>query len=150
MGNMKSEDFTFDEYETVYGEHGRIETRKYTMTSDIEWLYDKEKWAGFKSIGIVESTREIKGEYSHEKRYYISSPSGVDIQVSITGQVLTIIMKSFYRCFVPFFPAHFLNIKIVPGFFKRGSFTNLLANFPPVFSLPFPISYTPLFCFKIH
>ena len=73
MENMKSEGFTFDEYETVNGGHGRIETRKYTMTSDITWLQDKEKWTGLKSIGMVESTREIKGECSNEKRYYISS-----------------------------------------------------------------------------
>ena len=73
MESMKSEGFTFDEYKTVDGGHGRIETRKYVMTSDIGWLQDKEKWAGLKSLGMVESTREIKGECSHEKRYYISS-----------------------------------------------------------------------------
>ena len=73
MENMKSEGFTFDEYETVNGGHGRIETRKYTMTSDIAWLQDKEKWTGLKSIGMVESIREINGECSNEKRYYISS-----------------------------------------------------------------------------
>jgi len=73
MESMKSEGFTFDEHKTVDGGHGRIETRKYVMTSDIGWLQDKEKWAGLKSLGMVESTREIKGECSHEKRYYISS-----------------------------------------------------------------------------
>ncbi len=73
MESMELEGFTFDKYETVDGGHGRIETRKYAMTSDIDWLQDKEKWAGLKSLGMVESTREIKGECSHEKRYYISS-----------------------------------------------------------------------------
>ncbi len=73
MENMKSEGFTFDEYKTVDGGHGRVETREYAMTSDIDWLQDKEKWAGLKSLGMVESTREIQGECSHEKRYYISS-----------------------------------------------------------------------------
>ena len=73
MESMKSEGFTFDEHKTVDGDHGRIETRKYVMTSDIGWLQDKESWAGLKSLGMVESTREIKGECSHEKRYYISS-----------------------------------------------------------------------------
>jgi len=71
--NMKKEGFIFDEYETVDGDHGRIETRKYIMTSDIDWLQDKENWAGLRSLGMVESSREIKGECSHEKRYYISS-----------------------------------------------------------------------------
>jgi len=73
MENMKSEGFTFDEYETVDGDHGRIETRKYFMTSDIGWLQNKSKWPGLQSLGMVESTREIKGECSHDKRYYISS-----------------------------------------------------------------------------
>lgn len=71
--NMKKEGFLFDEYKTVDGDHGRIETRKYVMTSDIDWLYDKENWAGLKSLGMVESIRDIKGECSYEKRYYISS-----------------------------------------------------------------------------
>lgn len=71
--SMESEGFIFDKHETVDGDHGRIETRKYTMTSNIDWLQDKEKWAGLKSLGMVESTREINGECSHEKRYYISS-----------------------------------------------------------------------------
>jgi len=73
MMNMKAEDFSFDEYQTVDADHGRIETRKYTMTSDIGWLQEKENWAGIKSVGMVESTREISGESSSEKRYYISS-----------------------------------------------------------------------------
>lgn len=73
MESMKKEGFTFDEYETVDGDHGRIETRKYVMTADIDWLHDKENWAGLKSLGMVESSRDIKGECSHEKRYYISS-----------------------------------------------------------------------------
>ena len=60
-------------YETVNGGHGRIETHKYTMASDIAWLQDKKKWTGLKSIGMVESIREINGECSNEKRYYISS-----------------------------------------------------------------------------
>lgn len=37
------------------------------MTSDIEWLEDKDNWSGLKCIGMVESTREIKGECSQEK-----------------------------------------------------------------------------------
>lgn len=71
--SMESEDILFDEYETVDGGHGRVETRKYVMTSDINWLQGKENWAGIKSIGMVESTREINGESSFDRRYYISS-----------------------------------------------------------------------------
>lgn len=73
MERMKSEGYTFNEHETVDGDHGRIETRNCVVTSDISWLQDKDEWAGLKSLGMVESTREIKGECSYEKRYYISS-----------------------------------------------------------------------------
>lgn len=73
MEGMKTQGYTFDEHATVDGDHGRIETRKYVMTSDIDWLQNKENWLGLTSIGMVECSREIKGECSHEKRYYISS-----------------------------------------------------------------------------
>lgn len=71
--SLKSEGFKFDDHETVDGDHGRIETRKYSITSDIDWLDDKNEWAGLNSIGMVESIREINGKTSYEKRYYISS-----------------------------------------------------------------------------
>jgi predicted transposase YbfD/YdcC len=71
--NPEYQEIVYDEYETVDGGHGRIETRRYVMTSDIDWLQDKENWAGIKSLGMVESTREVNGESSIDKRYYISS-----------------------------------------------------------------------------
>ena len=71
--NSESQGIVYDKHETVDGAHGRIETRKYVMTSDIDWLQDKENWAGLKSLGMVESTREINGVCSSDKRYYISS-----------------------------------------------------------------------------
>jgi len=62
-----------DEHKTVDSGHGRIETRKYVMTSDIGWFQDKERCVRLKCLGMVESSREIKGKCNHEKRYYISS-----------------------------------------------------------------------------
>lgn len=76
MEAMRREGYTFEEYTTVDGGHGRIETRKYFMTSDIKWLPDKKKWAGLQSIAMVESTREVNGQVSIEKRYFISSLPG--------------------------------------------------------------------------
>lgn len=71
--NMKKEGYAFDEHTTVDGGHGRIETRKYTIVHDIDWLSEKEKWAGLNCLGMVESTREINGKCSFDQRYYISS-----------------------------------------------------------------------------
>lgn len=73
LETMQKEGFLFDKHETVDGDHGRIETRKYTITSSSGWLQGKENWVGLKSIGMVESIREIDGKCSYEKRYYISS-----------------------------------------------------------------------------
>lgn len=73
MDSMKKQGYAFDDYRTVDGGHGRIETRRYVVTSDIDWLESKEDWSGLKSLGMVESTREVNGESSFEKRYYISS-----------------------------------------------------------------------------
>lgn len=56
--------------------HGRIETRTCMVSEDIEWLKaEHPDWKNLKSIVEIESTREIKGEVSIEKRYYISDHS---------------------------------------------------------------------------
>jgi predicted transposase YbfD/YdcC len=71
--DMQSEGFAFDTLDTIDGDHGQIETRKYVMTSDIGWLQEKANWPGLKCISMVESSRNVNGECSHEKRYYVSS-----------------------------------------------------------------------------
>ncbi len=38
LESMKKEGYVFDEHITVDGGHGRIETRRSVMTSDIGWL----------------------------------------------------------------------------------------------------------------
>ena len=63
----------YDEYETVEKGHGRIETRRYYVSEDIEWLTQEKEWKKLSSIGRVESLREIKGKVTREKRYYITS-----------------------------------------------------------------------------
>ena len=58
-------------YQTFEKNHGRIEKRKYLVSSDVEYLTGLENWKNLKSIGKVESTREINGKRSTENRYYI-------------------------------------------------------------------------------
>ena len=70
---MRKQGYTIREETTVNGGHGRIETRRTVVTSDIDWLQDRDDWSALKSIGMVESTREINGRRSNERRYYISS-----------------------------------------------------------------------------
>ena len=66
-------DLDYAYHETVDGEHGRIETRSYWTTSEIDWLGAKMSWANLQSIGFVESQREIGEKVELERRYYIVS-----------------------------------------------------------------------------
>ena len=60
-------------YQTVDGEHGRIETRRYLQVAAQDWLPEKEQWSKLRSVGVVESRREVEGRVSLERRYYLSS-----------------------------------------------------------------------------
>lgn len=66
-------------WETVEKDHGRLETRRYCQSEDLGWFADKHKWEGLRSVGMVESVREIDGKISVERRYYLSS-LGLDVQ----------------------------------------------------------------------
>jgi predicted transposase YbfD/YdcC len=62
--------------QTVNKGHGRIETRRYYMITDERWLHylnAEERWAGLRSVGMVEAERQIGAEVEREVRYYISS-----------------------------------------------------------------------------
>ena len=60
-------------HETVDGDHGRIETRRYTVIHDVGWLQERHKWPGLKGVAMVESQREIDGKIAYETRFYITS-----------------------------------------------------------------------------
>jgi predicted transposase YbfD/YdcC len=60
-------------YSTVSRGHGRIETRRYWTMGNTDYLIGSHKWSGLKSIGMVESQREMNGKVSIEQRYYILS-----------------------------------------------------------------------------
>lgn len=60
-------------FETLDGEHGRIETRRYTAIHDVEWLQERHDWPGLKGVVMVESQREIDGKTTRETRFYITS-----------------------------------------------------------------------------
>ncbi len=59
--------------ETVEKGHGRIETRKCEVINKLDFLDEKEQWAGLKSLARVTASREINGKKTSEVRLYISS-----------------------------------------------------------------------------
>ena len=47
---------------TVDGDHGRIETRTATISTDLDWLQGNHQWPGLKAIGKVVRSRETRQE----------------------------------------------------------------------------------------
>ena len=64
------------QYETFEKGHGRLETRRYWQTTDVDWFADKDKWAQISSFAVCESMREVNGKIEINRRYYISSLAG--------------------------------------------------------------------------
>lgn len=65
-------DAPYTAYETIDGDHGRIEVRRYWHVSDLSWLDERSQWKGLKRIGMVEAERYSGDEVSMERRYYLS------------------------------------------------------------------------------
>jgi predicted transposase YbfD/YdcC len=66
-------DISFDYHETVDGDHGKVEIRRYFTTSDIGWLQGKEDWKSLETICMVERERHFKDTIEKETSYYIGS-----------------------------------------------------------------------------
>jgi len=66
-------DTTISRHETLDGDHGRIETRTYTVIHNAEWLQERHDWPGLRGVVMVESQREIDGRITQETRFYITS-----------------------------------------------------------------------------
>jgi len=65
--------------ETVEKDHGRLETRRYWQSGQLGWFAGKDDWAGLRSVGVVESVRQVgPAAPTVERRYYLSS-LGVDV-----------------------------------------------------------------------
>lgn len=59
--------------ETVEKDHGRLETRRYYQSDRLDWFADRAKWEGLKSLGMIETVRQVEGKVTTERRYYLSS-----------------------------------------------------------------------------
>ena len=70
---------TLASLETVEKDHGRFEIRRYYQSDQLDWFADRPKWEGLKSVGMVESLRQVDGKTTVERRYYLASlPLGVE------------------------------------------------------------------------
>jgi predicted transposase YbfD/YdcC len=62
-----------DYYETQEQGHGRVETRRYWVMGQTEYLMGAENWAKLTTIGCVESQRQVGAKITCETRYYLLS-----------------------------------------------------------------------------
>jgi len=62
-------------HESVDKGHGRLEVRRCEVVTDIEWLQDRSRWAGLRSLIKIQSeVQHLKEQRTTtETRYYISS-----------------------------------------------------------------------------
>jgi predicted transposase YbfD/YdcC len=60
--------------EMVEKDHGRLETRRYWQSGDLDWFEGRAEWEGLRSVGVVESVRQVgQAAPTIERRYYLSS-----------------------------------------------------------------------------
>jgi predicted transposase YbfD/YdcC len=73
--------------QTVDGDHGRIETRTATISSDIDWLQKQHDWPGLVAIGKVRRIREEADKTTQETAYYLLS-------TALTGERFLEVVRS--------------------------------------------------------
>lgn len=61
----------YDYHETIDGDHGRIETRRY-WTASADWLSDKA-WKNLSTIVMAQRERFVDGTTSMETSYFVTS-----------------------------------------------------------------------------
>lgn len=60
--------------ETVEKDHGRLEIRRYWLSAELDWFADRPKWEGLRTVGMVESVRQVGDQPpTVERRYYLCS-----------------------------------------------------------------------------
>lgn len=69
----KFEDWNYDYFESVDKGHGRIDTRRVWVISDIDGMSEAANWPGLQHIVIVESIREGGKKTTQGLRFYLSS-----------------------------------------------------------------------------
>ena len=74
IANSGSYDYSCD----TDGGHGRVEIRNVWYSENVRWIQDLKQWTGLSSLVAVESQRIIGDKVSTERRYFISSLSGID------------------------------------------------------------------------
>lgn len=76
VSEQKAKDFKdtiITRHETIDGDHGRIESRRYTAIHDVTWLKERHDWPALMGVIVVENTREMSDRIERETRFFITS-----------------------------------------------------------------------------
>jgi predicted transposase YbfD/YdcC len=65
-------------FETLEKDHGRIETRQYWYTHDVQGIGTLEDWPQLNGMVMCRATRNLKGKISVEDRFFITSATHGD------------------------------------------------------------------------
>ncbi|UZA18073.1 ISAs1 family transposase [Moraxella bovis] len=77
--NSKLNNNNMTSIQTVEKDHGRIETRRYATSTQLDWLSGKDDWTNLHAVVMVESIRDVKDKVTTEHRYYLSSLTDVNM-----------------------------------------------------------------------
>jgi predicted transposase YbfD/YdcC len=90
-------------HETVDADHGRIETRTYTVIHDVAWLQKRHEWPGLQGVVMVESQRESPGPgvsamtIERGTRFYITSLTWIAEQIGLAVRAHWMIENGLHR-----------------------------------------------------
>lgn len=59
--------------EEIDKDHGRLEVRRYWISEELQTIPETHRWAGLRSIGMVERECWVEGKHSVEQRHYINA-----------------------------------------------------------------------------
>lgn len=59
--------------QTIEKAHGQLETRRYCLSTELDWLQGKTDWVNLNAVAMVETVRESKDKITTERRYYLTS-----------------------------------------------------------------------------
>ena len=70
---FKAPETSVTTHTTTDADHGRIEVREASVSTDIAWLQEHHNWPGLQAIGRIIATREAVGKTTTSTRYYVMS-----------------------------------------------------------------------------
>jgi predicted transposase YbfD/YdcC len=90
----KNGDIQFHSTSTHDQQHGRIEDRDYAVSDDVGWLIERHPaWKTIGSIGIVESSREVNGKVTGERRYWSGLKNSL-LHIKVCSSLLVFLLLS--------------------------------------------------------